>query len=110
MLQPLRRGLCTARRMVTTNLLELVHELERMSAVQVHDHLDTIELRIAKPGDVETIDDLVCDALFVDPIGRSEDPLYWLVQLYKRDSLRSASDMHVVGGTDRSLYVLEPAA
>lgn len=105
-----RLSLCGMRRMVTTNLLELVHELEHMSAVNVHDHLDTIELQVAKPVDVEAIDDLVCDALFVDPVDREEGLFNWVIQLQKRENLRGASDMNILDGAKRSLYVLRPAA
>jgi len=104
------RMLCPTKGMVTTNLLQLVNQHEHLGAVNVHDHLDTIELRVAKPVDVEAIDDLVCDALFVDPVDREEGLFNWVIQLQKRENLRGASDMNILDGAKRSLYVLRPAA
>ncbi|MEO8590021.1 MAG: hypothetical protein ABI432_11660 [Flavobacteriales bacterium] len=96
--------------MVTTNLLQLVHELDRLGAVRVNDHLDTIELRVAKPVDLGEVDDLVCDALFVDPLDRREGMNDWTIRLYKLDHLRKASDLDVKPVNGRSIYVLQPAA
>ena len=96
--------------MVTTNLPQLVHELHLLGAVRIKDHMDTIELHVAKPIDLHEVDDLLCDALFVDPMDRREDAHAWTIQLYKRDHLRGASDMAVKKVDDRSVYLLQPAA
>lgn len=82
--------------MITTNLPEFVNLLNQLSNVNVHDSEDGIELRVAKPVDVEEVDDLVCDALFVDPVSRTEGPHDWTIQLWKRSQLRASSDMRVV--------------
>jgi len=96
--------------MVTTNILQLVHELDRISAVSVNDLADTIELHVSKPVDIGEMDDLICDALFVDPLDRQENAHAWTINLYKREHLRGASDMEVKELKGRSVYVLRPAA
>ncbi|MBP7513315.1 MAG: hypothetical protein KA791_02135 [Flavobacteriales bacterium] len=90
--------------MITTNLPAFIDLLNGLCDVQVHDSMDGIELHIAKPVNVEEMDDLVCDALFVDPISRTEGPLAWTINLWKRDDLRTASDMRVVGNGITSRY------
>ncbi len=96
--------------MVTTNLPQLVHELDLLGAVRIQDHMDTIELQVFKPVDLSEVDDLLCDALFVEPLYRTEEEHAWTIALYKCDHLRSASDMDVKSEEGRSVYVLRPAA
>lgn len=96
--------------MITTNLPQFVHQLTLLGDVRVHDGMDTIEIQVAKPVDVHEVDDLVCDALFADPIERKEDAHGWVLQLNKRSQLRGASDMRVVQGRGSMSYQLQPAA
>ncbi len=96
--------------MTTTNLPELIHELDKLGQVSVHDTLDGIELLVGKPVNVHEMDDLICDALIADPLGRTESQNEWTIRLYKRESLRGASDMRVVRTGDTSEYMLERAA
>jgi hypothetical protein len=96
--------------MITTNLPQLVQEITALGQVRVHDHLDTIELEVLGSIDVEQLDDLVCDALFTDPLEREEGPDGWTIHLGKRNQLRNASDMHVIAGPRRTGYVLHAAA
>lgn len=96
--------------MITTNLPQLVEQLNLLTEVHVHDRMDTIEIQVAKPVDIQQLDDLVCDALFADPVARKEDARGWTVHLDKRENLRSASDMGVVNGVGQMGYVLRPAA
>ena len=103
-------GLCNNRHMITTNLPELVHLLDQLGNVSVHDSMENIELRIEKPVDVHEVDDLVCDALFLDPIGRTEDQHGWTIRLWKRDDLRGPSDMRVLRRGLTNLYELQHAA
>lgn len=93
--------------MITTNLPQFVHQLNTLSVVNVHDHDDSIEVRVSKPVNVLEVDDLVCDALFVDPVRRLEGTEGWTIHLLKRDNLRSAADMRVVNGSG---YIVQPAA
>ncbi|MBP6312129.1 MAG: hypothetical protein KA408_07670 [Flavobacteriales bacterium] len=79
--------------MVTTNLSQLVGIFNSFGSVYVHDHLDTIELEIQKPVDIGMVDDLICDALFVDPLDRMESKRCWTIRLAKRDDLRSAGEL-----------------
>ncbi len=92
--------------MVTTNILQLVNELDRLGAVRIQDHMDTIDLHVAKPVDMEQVDDLICDALFVDPMDRREGVYDWTIRLMKRSQLRSGSDMSVKQSPGRSVYIL----
>ncbi|HMC96732.1 MAG TPA: hypothetical protein VKG92_03710 [Flavobacteriales bacterium] len=92
--------------MITTNLLQLVRELDRLGAVRVSDHSDTIELHVSKPVDLDKLDDLVCDALFVDPLDRREDMNDWTIKLYKREHLRGSSDMDVKPLRGRTIYIV----
>jgi hypothetical protein len=95
---------------ITTNLPEFINLLNQLGNVSVHDGGEDLELHVAKPVNVEDMDDLICDALFADPIGRTEGPHEWVVSLWKRDDLRSASDMRSVS-TGRSItYELQKAA
>jgi hypothetical protein len=96
--------------MITTNLPSLVDLLNELGNTDVHDTIDTIELRVAKPVNVEELDDLVCDALFADPISRTEGPHEWTINLWKRSDLRVASDMRVVAGGITSRYEMRSAA
>ena len=96
--------------MITTNLPQLVEQITLLADVHVHDGLDRIEIHVAKPVDVQEIDDLVCDALFADPMARKEAPHEWTIHLGKRESLRGASDLNVVGGAGQVTYVVRPAA
>ncbi|MEO8068432.1 MAG: hypothetical protein ABI599_12120 [Flavobacteriales bacterium] len=96
--------------MITTNLPQFVEQLNMLCNVRVHDTQDSIELTIAKPVDVQEVDDLVCDALFVDPITRTAEGTDWVIQLDKRSSLRGASDMSLVRKQGAMVYSLRPAA
>jgi hypothetical protein len=105
-----RSNECKTSIMITTNLPQLVHELTALAQVRVHDHVDTIELEVSGAVDVGQLDDLVCDALFTDPLEREQGPDGWTIHLGKRNQLRGASDMHVVAGPSRTGYVLHGAA
>ena len=96
--------------MITTNLPSLVDLLNGLGNTDVHDSMDGIELHVAKPLDVEELDDLICDALFADPISRTEGPRGWTINLWKRDDLRAATDMRVIGLGNTSRYELDLAA
>lgn len=93
--------------MITTNLLEFVKRLNALGPVRVKDHIDTIEVHVPKAIDVQALDDLVCDALFADPLRRVEDGLRWSVHLLKRGNLRKPSDLDQMNGSE---YVLLPVA
>ncbi len=96
--------------MITTNLPQFVEQLNMLGDVHVHDTMDTIEIQVSKPVDIQQLDDLVCDALFADPLARKESARSWTVHLGKRDHLRGASDITVVNGVGQMGYVLRPAA
>ncbi|MFZ1686413.1 MAG: hypothetical protein WAU70_03265 [Flavobacteriales bacterium] len=96
--------------MITTNLPEFVNLLNELGNVTVHDSMDGIELHIAKPVNVEDMDDLVCDALFADPVSRIEDQHGWTINMWKRDQLRASSDMRVVTSGATNKYELQHAA
>lgn len=90
--------------MITTNLPALMDLLNELGDTRSHDSMDGIELRVAKPVNVEEMDDLVCDALFADPISRTEGPYGWIINLWKRSDLRKSSDMRVVANGITSRY------
>lgn len=90
--------------MITTNLPEFVSLLNKLGNVTVHDGMDSIELRVDKPVNVEEVDDLVCDALFADPVGRTESQYGWTIEMFKRGHLRPSSDMRVVKARGGSRY------
>lgn len=96
--------------MITTNLPEFIQLLNQLGDVRVHDTMDAIELRILKPVNVLEVDDLVCDALFVDPIGRTEGPYGWTIDLWKRNDLRASTDMRVIPMGATGIYELHRAA
>jgi len=90
--------------MITTNLPEFVNQLQQLGEVRVLDHMDTIELRFPPSVNTEALDDLVCDALFVDPLGRELNEAGCTLELAKRDRLRHSSDMRVVGSSRSARY------
>lgn len=96
--------------MITTNLPSLVDLLNELGNTDVHDSMDSIELHVAKPLNVDDLDDLVCDALFADPISRTEGPHGWTISLWKRSDLRAATDMSVVATGITSRYEMRSAA
>jgi hypothetical protein len=95
---------------ITTNLPEFINLLNQLGNVSVHDGGEDLELHVAKPVNVEDMDDLICDALFADPIGRTEGSHEWVVRLRKRDDLRGASDMRSVSTGSATTYELQKAA
>jgi len=90
--------------MITTNLPEFVNQLQRLGDVRVMDHMDTIELRFPPTVNTKALDDLVCDALFVDPLGRRMDDRGCTLEVAKRTKLRASSDMRVVGSANSARY------
>jgi hypothetical protein len=89
--------------MITTNMPQLVQQLSMLGDVSVHDTLDGIQLKVEHVKDIGGVDDLLCDALFADPLKREADAYGWTIHLYKREHLRPASDMRTIekGGTVR---------
>ena len=96
--------------MITTNLPHLVRELHPLGLLSVHDHLDTMELLLPATVDTNELDDIICDAIFADPMQRVLVGGRWVVLLAKRSELRGASDMRSVPGEGRVGYVLQAAA
>jgi hypothetical protein len=94
--------------MITTNLPQFIQQINLLNDVRVHDTEYSIELEVNKPVDVQKVDDLVCDALFVDPVSRKESIYAWIIKLDKRTDLRGASDMQVVDNGTRKGYRLRP--
>ena len=90
--------------MITTNLPQFVNQLQRLGDVRVIDHLDTIELRFSPSVDIKALDDLVCDAIFVDPLGRKMDVHGCTLEVAKRSKLRSSSDMRVIGSGNSARF------
>lgn len=91
--------------MITMNLPQFVDQLQQLGDVHVSDHADTIQLRFGTAVNTEALDDLVCDALFVDPIRREHDKSGCTLELGKRDKPRHASDMRVIGAGTSVRYV-----
>jgi hypothetical protein len=81
--------------MVSTNLLEFYQQLQTLGDVRVKDHMDTIELHFAGTVNTEALDDIVCDALFVDPIKRYSDQRGCILELGKRSMLRPSTELRL---------------
>ena len=96
--------------MITTNLPQLVQELNAFGPVTVHDRLDTIELELHASFPMHELDDLICDAIFIDPLARHIKGDRCMVSLAKRSDLRGASDLDLVCGLSSTVYVLKNAA
>lgn len=96
--------------MITTNLPSLVDLLSDLGNTEIHDTRDGIQLHVAKPLNVVDLDDLVCDALFADPISRTEGTRGWMINMSKRYDLRAAADMRVTGVGITSRYEMDQAA
>ena len=82
--------------MITTNLPDLVRQLSRLALVRVHDGVDSITVTLPASVDMQAVDELVCDALFVDPMSRVRNKEGWTLELFKRSKLRTASDLRAV--------------
>ena len=95
--------------MVTTNLSQLVGMFNSFGSVYVHDHLDTIELEIQKPVDISMVDDLICDALFVDPLDRKEERRSWTIRLAKRVDPRHSGELLVDEQPTKFKYLVQAA-
>jgi hypothetical protein len=91
--------------MITMNLPQFLVQLNEIGDVRVMDRIDTIELHFAHGVNTDDLDDLVCDALFVDPLGREHHERGCTIALGKRDKLRHSSDMRVVGSGRSVKYV-----
>jgi len=96
--------------MITTNLPQLIQELNAIAPVRVHDHLDTIDLEMSSSVPMDQLDDLICDAIFADPLEREVQGDRCIVHLAKRSNLRGASDMQLILGLYSTGYVLDAAA
>ncbi|MEO8734053.1 MAG: hypothetical protein ABI373_06965, partial [Flavobacteriales bacterium] len=96
--------------MITTNLPQLVQELNAFGTVNVHDHIETIDLEMPASVPMDQLDDLICDAIFADPLERELKGESCVVHLGKRSNLRGASDMHIILGLNSTGYVLDAAA
>lgn len=92
--------------MVTTDLPQLVAQLDRFASVSVHDHLDTIDVEVQKPIDISMVDDLMCDALFVDPLDRTEHARSFIIRLGKRDRTRRCGDLRAEDRNGKSRYII----
>jgi hypothetical protein len=90
--------------MISTNLPELYRQLQELGDVSVMDRIDTIELHFSAPVNTDALDDLVCDALFVDPIRRYQDKRGCILELGKRSDLRQSSDMRVARSGSAARY------
>src|SRR5690606_4491325 len=102
-----RREMCIPPRMITTNMPQLVQHLRMLGDVRVLDRMDSIVLHVEKPVAIEAVDDLVCDALFADPLLREEAEDHWTIKLYKRENLRQAGDLLVIPNGGTSKYKVE---
>ncbi len=91
-------------RMITTNMPQLVQQIRMLGDVRVLDRNDSIVLHVEKPVAIEDVDDLVCDALFADPLMREEAEDHWTIKLWKRENLRHAGDMRVVPNGTATRY------
>lgn len=96
--------------MVTTNLPQLVTALSMLTTVHVHDTQERIELTISDPEHIQDVDDLMCDALFVDPVSRKQDHDQWIIRMDKRAALRGASDLDLKSKAGTTWYAVRPTA
>lgn len=93
--------------MITTNMPQLVQQLSMLGNVRVHDTTDGIQLEVEHVQDIAGVDDLLCDALFADPVKRQANPYGWTIHLFKRDHLRQPSaDIRTLGQGDTVQYEL----
>ena len=98
--------------MITANMPQLVQQLNNLGHVSVHDTTDKTIVHISAAKDIHQVDDLVCDALFVDPTKRVSTVDGWDIHLVKRDRAReAAADITVIpAGKDAMRYILRAYA
>ncbi len=102
----------TTTTMITANMPQLVQQLNSLGYVNVHDTSVKTILHISAAKDMDQVDDLVCDALFVDPTKRVSTADGWDIHLEKRDRAReAAADIRVVpSGKGSMRYILRAYA
>lgn len=98
--------------MITANMPQLVQQLNSLGYVSVHDTSEKTILHISAAKDIHQVDDLICDALFVDPTKRVSTVDGWDIHLVKRDRAREAAEGISVlpAGKDSMRYVLRAYA
>ena len=79
--------------MITTNMPALMEQLDQLAQVHVQDSADSMDLHVQKPVDIEQVDDMVCDALFAEPLQRTETARAFIIRLLKLDHPRHSTDM-----------------
>lgn len=97
----------TPNAMLTTNMPELVHQLNRLTDVHVRDNDGQLELRLPVNTDMAKVDELICDAVFAEPTDRTITKDGWLIHMDKLDRLRHpCADMRVQGKGGVYKYIL----
>lgn len=82
--------------MLTTNMPQFAKQLHKLGLVSLKDTNGQVVLHVPIAVDIQRVDDLVCDAVFVDPDERVLKGDRWLIYLNKRDHNRQPPDeMHV---------------
>lgn len=92
--------------MLSANMPQLVEQLNRIADVSVHDTSDQLELRVNTTADISEVDDLLCDAVFAEPVQRTATAHGWVIHLNKLDRPRKAlSELKVVSKGSVSRYL-----
>ena len=79
--------------MITTNMPALMEQLEMIADAHMHDTGEELDLVVRKPVDITLVDDLICDALFVEPLHRVEGERTYVIRLLKLDRQRHSGEM-----------------
>lgn len=98
--------------MITANMPQLVEAIKNFGDVHVHDTAEKTILQVSTANDMADVDDLICDALFVDPSKRVSTVYGWDIHLMKRERTRdAAADISVVPAGEHAMrYVLRAYA
>ena len=91
--------------MLTTNMPQLAEQLNQLGLVTLRDTNGQVILMVPAAVDIQQVDDLVCDAVFVEPDERVLVGDDWMIYLNKLDRNRQPADeMHVRQQGDHYQY------
>lgn len=81
---------------LSTNMPQLAKQLYQLGMGSLKDTHGQLVLKVPLVVDVQIVDDLICDAVFEDPIERVLDGDGWVIYLTKRDRNRPPADEMLV--------------
>jgi len=70
-----------------------MEQIYLLADANIHDSGEQLDLLVRKPVNIALVDDLICDALFAEPLHREESDRSFVIRLLKLDRPRQSGDM-----------------